>query len=209
MVAREKGGYSMMRKASHMSDSAFNSERFIGVKENLPMNRLKNNTSRRLIRSKKKCRKSCSQTCKSRKLHKTKSSGCLDVPSVVNFDASKYTSFNDAYRALTKKMMSCSIDSSYMVPHSASKSYHASDPGRFNRLHNERLGKVVAHVKDDSMYKVFEDEKELTFHPKIDNPFNKKRRSAGEFVNDMVSLHFNNRLRWNLKNNEKRREEKR
>lgn len=63
------------------------------------------------------------------------------------------------------------------------------DPALFDKLHNEKLGKIHLKIKEESIVQIIEEEKELTFHPKVRNPFNLKRRSVDEFIQDMVSLH--------------------
>ena len=62
------------------------------------------------------------------------------------------------------------------------------DPALFDKLHNEKLGKIHLKIKEESIVQIIEEEKELTFHPKVRNPFNLKRRSVDEFIQDMVSL---------------------
>ena len=60
------------------------------------------------------------------------------------------------------------------------------DPALFEKLHKEKLGKIHLKIKEDSILHILEEEKELTFHPKVRNPFNFKRRSIDEFLQDMV-----------------------
>ena len=44
----------------------------------------------------------------------------------------------------------------------------------FDKLYNEKLGKVSEKVKNDNISQIIKQEKELTFHPKINNKFNQK-----------------------------------
>jgi hypothetical protein len=64
------------------------------------------------------------------------------------------------------------------------------DPEFFAKLHKEKLRRVRGHIKDHSIERILQKEKELTFHPNIKNPFNRKRRSVDEFIYDQVKFDF-------------------
>lgn len=100
---------------------------------------------------------------------------------------SNFYSFTDAYRHMYKKMHK-SMSSSFLLPqkHKPFGNSIERDPQLFDRLHSERLGKISMRVKEESIGVIVKQEKELTFHPKIANPFKRKRRSIDEFLNDMV-----------------------
>ena len=61
------------------------------------------------------------------------------------------------------------------------------DPALFDKLYTEKLGKISDKVKEESISHILNEERELTFKPKIKNPFKKKRRSVEEFLEDMVN----------------------
>jgi hypothetical protein len=110
-------------------------------------------------------------------MNKARSTEHLHISS--NFDASKYPNFKDAYLALNNKLSRTIF---------YKQATRKPTPEFFNRLYKEKLGNISPHVKEDSIYKIIKDDKELTFHPKVMNPFGYKRRSVQEFVKDMVSF---------------------
>ena len=80
-----------------------------------------------------------------------------------------------------------------MLPHKSpfrSNTARERDPEFFTKLHEEKLRRVRGHIKDRSIERILQKEKELTFHPKIKNPFKLKRRSVDEFINDQVRFYI-------------------
>lgn len=108
-----------------------------------------------------------------------------------DFNELDYPNFKDAYWALHNKMSKNNTGSMILpkfTPYGTNQSIGSQlDPKRFEKLHQEKLGKIHMKVKEESILQILEEEKELTFHPKINNPFNRKKRSVEEFLNDMVT----------------------
>lgn len=87
--------------------------------------------------------------------------------------------------------MTKSMSSSFLLPQTNKRELSSErDPELFSRLHSERLKKISFRAKEDSISHIVQEEKELTFKPKLRNPFNRKRRSIDEFLNDMVLFYF-------------------
>ena len=126
------------------------------------------------------------------KLFRRNKSSYGSYDSKSKFSESEYKNFKDAYMALYNKI-SNNQGSSIILPHknpytTNGTSISKRNPALFNKLHNEKLGKIHLKVKEDSILHILEEEKELTFHPKVRNPFNLKRRSVEEFLQDMVIM---------------------
>lgn len=134
-----------------------------------------NDSKRSAIVQRKHLRKPSRMMGKPRRMNKARSTEHLQIST--NFDASKYTNFKDAYLALNNQLNRTMFNQ---------KTTRKPTPEFFTRLYQEKLGNISPHVKEDSIYKIIKDDRELTFHPKVMNPFGYKRRSVQEFVKDMV-----------------------
>lgn len=107
-----------------------------------------------------------------------------------SMNSNELKNFTDIYQDMYNKI-SLHPGSSIVLPqknnYCTSSAFGTKrDPALFDKLHNEKLGKIHLKIKEDSILQILEEEKELTFHPKVRNPFNLKRRSVDEFIQDMV-----------------------